>query len=126
MTSAPRFHGRKELMRSNIPSSVSDPASFGKRLILMRAGGLLLGGCATGVKDTSRTFKTVVIDAGHGGHDNGARSRWGGQEKNNTLSVAQKLDLKLRVAGFKTVMTRNSDYFVPLNDRAKISNSQSN
>jgi N-acetylmuramoyl-L-alanine amidase len=113
-------------MRSNIPSSVSDPASFGKRLILMVAAGLLLGGCATGVKDTSRTFKTVVIDAGHGGHDNGARSRWGGQEKNNTLSVAQKLDLKLRAAGFKTVMTRNSDYFVPLNDRAKISNSQSN
>jgi N-acetylmuramoyl-L-alanine amidase len=113
-------------MRSNISSSVSDPCSFGKRLMLILASGLLLNACATGVKDTSRTFKTVVIDAGHGGHDNGARSRWGGQEKNNTLSVAQKLDIKLRAAGFKTVMTRNADYFVPLNDRANISNRQSN
>src|SRR5262245_33929769 len=129
MTSAPNLHGKTELMRSNITSSVSDPRSFGKRLITILATGLLLSGCAattSGVKATSRNFKTVVIDAGHGGHDNGARSRWGGQEKNNTLSVAQKLEPKLRAAGFKTVMTRNGDYFVPLNDRASISNKQSN
>lgn len=126
MTSAPNFHGKKELMRSNIPTSVSDPRPFGKRLMLILAAGLLLSGCATGVKDTSRSFKTVVIDAGHGGHDNGARSRWGGQEKNHALSVALKLEPKLRAAGFKTVMTRKGDYFVPLNDRASISNRQSN
>lgn len=126
MTSAPNFHGKKELMRSNIPSSVSDPSSFGKRLMMILAAGMLFSGCATGVKDTSRSFKTVVIDAGHGGHDNGARSRWGGQEKNNTLSVALKLEPKLRAAGFKTVMTRNGDYFVPLDERAKISNRQGN
>jgi N-acetylmuramoyl-L-alanine amidase len=126
MTSAPKFHGRKELMRSNILSSVSDPRAFGKRLIMLFASAVLLSGCATASKDTSRTFKTVVIDAGHGGHDNGARSRWGGQEKNNTLSVALKLDSKLRAAGFKTVMTRKGDYFVPLDERANISNRQNN
>jgi N-acetylmuramoyl-L-alanine amidase len=113
-------------MRSNISSSVRDPRSFGKRLMLMAATVVFLAGCATGVKDTSRTFKTVVIDAGHGGHDNGARSRWGGQEKNNTLSVALKLEPKLRAAGFKTVLTRKGDYFVELNERANISNRQSN
>lgn len=123
MTSAPNFHGKKELMRSNILSSVSDPRSFGKRLLTVFAAGVLLSGCAsTGVKDTSHNFKTVVIDAGHGGHDNGARSRWGGQEKNNALSVALKLEPKLRAAGFKTVMTRKGDYFVPLDERASISN----
>ncbi|HYR58055.1 MAG TPA: hypothetical protein VEO95_05480, partial [Chthoniobacteraceae bacterium] len=44
---------------------------------------LMLAGCATThrVKDTSRTFKTVVIDAGHGGIATGTRSRWGGAEK---------------------------------------------
>lgn len=125
MTSAPNFHGKKECMRSNIPKSVSDPRSFGKRLMLVLAAAVLLTGCATGVKDTSRTFKTVVIDAGHGGHDYGARSRWGGQEKNHALSVALKLEPKLRAAGFKTVMTRKGDYFVTLNDRAGISNRQS-
>jgi N-acetylmuramoyl-L-alanine amidase len=83
-------------------------------------------GCATGVKDTSRSFTTVVIDAGHGGHDDGARSRWGGREKNNTLAVALKLDSKLRAAGFRTVLTRRDDHFVELNDRAAISNRQNN
>ena len=126
MTSAPNFHGKKEHMRSNISSSVSDLRSFGKRLMMIVGAVVLLGGCATGIKDTSRSFNTVVIDAGHGGHDYGARSRWGGQEKNNALSVAQRLDSKLRAAGFKTVMTRKGDYFVTLNDRAKISNRQSN
>jgi N-acetylmuramoyl-L-alanine amidase len=126
MTSAPKFHGRKELMRSNILSSVSDPRAFGKRLMMVFASAVLLSGCETPSKDTSRTFKTVVIDAGHGGHDSGARSRSGGQEKNNTLSVALKLDSKLRAAGFQTVLTRKGDYFVTLDQRANISNQQSN
>ena len=126
MTSAPKFPAKIELMRSNIPPSVSDPRPFGKRLMMVLAAGLLVSGCATGVKDTSRSFKTVVIDAGHGGHDSGARSRWGGREKSHTLSVAQRLEPKLRAAGFKTVMTRTGDYFVPLDERARISNRQNN
>jgi N-acetylmuramoyl-L-alanine amidase len=58
----------------------------------------LLSGCATGVRDTSRTFGTVVIDAGHGGHDSGARARSGLAEKNVALDVAQRLEPKLRAA----------------------------
>ena len=86
-----------------------------------------LSGCATGrVKDTTKTFNTVVIDAGHGGHDDGAKSRWGGREKNNNLDVAQRLDARLRAVGFKTVMTRQSDTFIPLEKRASISNRQNN
>lgn len=89
---------------------------------------LLLSACATGgrVKNTTRTFTTVVIDAGHGGHDDGAKSRWGGREKNHALSVAQRLQPKLQAAGFKTVMTRTSDRFIELNQRARISNRQDN
>jgi N-acetylmuramoyl-L-alanine amidase len=133
MTSAQSFTGRIELMRSNISPNLSDLRSLGKRL--MRTGSvvaialaaLFLAGCATTrVKDTSRTFTTVVIDAGHGGYDDGTKSRWGGKEKNATLSVALKLDAKLRAAGFKTVLTRKDDRFVELNDRASISNRQRN
>src|SRR5690349_12114308 len=97
-----------------------------KKLCLLFPLILLLAGCATGVKNTSRTFQTVVVDAGHGGKDSGMRSRRGGAEKNNTLDVAQRLEPKLRDAGFKTVMTRKGDYFVELNDRAAISNRQHN
>jgi len=87
---------------------------------------VLLSGCATGVKDTSRTFTTVVIDAGHGGHDDGASTRYGGREKDATLDVVMRLRPKLEAAGFKTVMTRSSDRYIPLDTRARISNRNDN
>jgi N-acetylmuramoyl-L-alanine amidase len=87
-----------------------------------------LAGCETEstVKNTSRTFRTVVIDAGHGGHDIGTHSRWGGTEKMAALDTALRIAPKLRAAGFNTVLTRNSDYFVPLSGRTQISNGQDN
>jgi N-acetylmuramoyl-L-alanine amidase len=97
-------------------------------LFLLIAFTLLLGGCATGVrvKDTTRTFTTVVIDAGHGGGDNGATTRWAGKEKHHALSVARRLEPKLQAAGFRTVMTRTDDRFIELNQRARLSNRQEN
>jgi len=86
---------------------------------------LLLAGCSS-VKDTTRTFQTVVIDPGHGGKDSGTHSKLGGQEKNNALAVALRVNEDLQRAGFKTVMTRDSDVFIPLNERAAISNRQEN
>jgi N-acetylmuramoyl-L-alanine amidase len=86
---------------------------------------LLLGGCATrpetGVRKTSTTFTLVVLDAGHGGHDLGARSRRGLLEKDIALDVVQRLAPKLRAAGLRTVLTRNSDVFIPLDRRVEIS-----
>jgi len=89
------------------------------------AGLLIMGGCA-GVHDTTKTFDTVVIDAGHGGFDRGASSRVGAPEKMKALDTALRLDAKLRSAGFRTVMTRRSDRFIPLGDRTRISNGQEN
>ncbi len=77
-------------------------------------------------KNTSRTFNTVVVDAGHGGRDSGASRRYGPSEKLVTLDVAQRLDRKLRESQFRTVMTRTSDVFVPLDQRVAIGNRQSN
>jgi N-acetylmuramoyl-L-alanine amidase len=65
------------------------------------------------------TIRGVVIDAGHGGSDNGATSRLG-NEKTYTLDTAYRLDALLRSAGLKTVFTRRTDVFVDLYERAHI------
>jgi len=64
--------------------------------------------------------KTIVIDAGHGGHDPGAL---GGKshEKDVTLAAAKALRERLERTGrFKVVMTRDSDVYIPLESRVKI------
>lgn len=67
-------------------------------------------------------FSTVVIDAGHGGKDNGGHARTGLMEKTVALDTAQRLQPLLQRAGFRTVMTRDSDYFVELDERVNIAN----
>jgi N-acetylmuramoyl-L-alanine amidase len=117
---------------SSIAPTFGNPSRESKRrhcaILLCGLALPWLAGCETGpsVKDTSRTFRTVVIDAGHGGHDTGARSRWAGLEKDAALDTALRLDPKLQAAGFQTVLTRRGDYFIPLGQRAQISNSQDN
>jgi N-acetylmuramoyl-L-alanine amidase len=70
-------------------------------------------------------FNTVVIDAGHGGHDNGGQ--WGKvYEKHLALDTAQRLENNLKRMGYKTVMTRRSDYFVSLPQRVAIGNRYKN
>src|SRR5213596_1907178 len=90
----------------------------------------LLPACASmqhaAVKNTSKTFKTVVVDAGHGGKDSGAYRRYGPPEKLVALDVAQRLDRKLRESQIKTVMTRSSDVFIALDERVRIENAQKN
>src|SRR6266700_2327656 len=76
------------------------------------------------VKNTTKTFTTVIVDAGHGGKDSGAYRRYGPPEKMVTLDVAQRLDRKLRESQIKTVMTRSSDVFISLDQRVAIENSQ--
>jgi N-acetylmuramoyl-L-alanine amidase len=87
-----------------------------------------LGACTTTqigrVKNTSKTFTTVVVDAGHGGKDSGAHRRYGPVEKIVALDVAQRLERNLRESQLKTVMTRSSDVFIPLEERVRIENSQ--
>jgi N-acetylmuramoyl-L-alanine amidase len=90
----------------------------------------LLAACAVaptaGVKNTSKSFNTVVVDAGHGGKDTGAYRRYGGVEKYATLDVAKRLDRKLSESELKTVMTRSADVYVSLDRRVAIENRQKN
>src|SRR6188474_3300060 len=69
--------------------------------------------------------QTVVLDPGHGGHDKGQVSRYGA-EKDFALDVARKLRAILQAKGLRVIMTREGDYFVPLEVRAKIANSARN
>ena len=68
---------------------------------------------------------TVVLDPGHGGHDKGQVSRYG-PEKEFALDVARKLRPLLQAKGLRVIMTREGDYFVPLEVRAKIANAARN
>lgn len=62
----------------------------------------------------------VVIDAGHGGPDNGTQSN-GEMEKNIVLTFALALRDRLEKAGkYRVVMTRTDDTFIPLDERVKI------
>ena len=118
-------------MRS-ISATIPTPAPDGKRrplgpgLTLLALGFLFTACAGSGVRNTSRTFQTVVVDAGHGGSDAGTRSSGLILEKNAALDVAQGVEARLRAAGFSTVMTRKGDYFVTLDDRVRISNREEN
>ena len=65
---------------------------------------------------------TVVLDAGHGGHDSGNRGN-GYYEKKIALNIALKIGKKLeKIKGFNVIYTRKSDVFVELIQRANIAN----
>ena len=66
-------------------------------------------------------MKTIVLDAGHGGFDAGAVSA-SRMEKVDNLNMALDVQKKLQAQGQRVIMTRNTDVFVPLGERAAIAN----
>lgn len=91
-----------------------------KRLILMLAIVSVVM-----VQSAAARFKTVVIDAGHGGHDRGGS--WGKvYEKHLALDTAVRLEQHLKRLGYNTVMTRRGDYFLTLPQRMEIANRYKN
>ena len=78
-------------------------------------------GAAAGRRSPDR-FDAVVIDAGHGGDDAGARGDGGLLEKELVLDVSRRLARKLRPHGLRVVETRTEDRFVPLESRTSIAN----
>jgi N-acetylmuramoyl-L-alanine amidase len=71
-------------------------------------------------------YTTVVIDPGHGGFDRGGIPGQRVPEKIMTLDVSLRLKPLLEKAGYKVVMTRTTDVFVPLGTRVAIANSYPN
>jgi N-acetylmuramoyl-L-alanine amidase len=66
-------------------------------------------------------FDTVILDAGHGGHDRGAAIGYV-FEKHLSLDTARRVEALLRSKGLKVVMTRSTDNFVSLPGRAEVGN----
>jgi len=97
--------------------------------------GILLSSCAApsgGGSSTGRDywghrpgpkgFKTVILDAGHGGKDSGAISGITGQkEKDLTLDMVKRIQGELG-SGYKTILMRTDDTFVDLDDRVARAN----
>ena len=63
--------------------------------------------------------RIIMLDPGHGGQDPGAISRSGHYEKNITLAMARETRDLLQKAGYKVVLTRDSDVFIPLRGRMR-------
>src|SRR5207245_5543808 len=78
------------------------------------------------IPESSRPSTVVVIDAGHGRFDRGGIPRQRVPESMMNLDVAQRLKEVLTAYGYRVVMTRDSDVFVPLGTRVAIANSYRN
>lgn len=72
-------------------------------------------------QETAAALPTVVIDPGHGGNDDGAKAN-GLVEKNLTLDIALRVEQSLKAFNFPVVLTRRTDRYVSLADRAVIGN----
>jgi N-acetylmuramoyl-L-alanine amidase len=70
---------------------------------------------SAGAKPPAPRMVTIVVDAGHGGEDPGARGRRGTYEKHVTLTIARRLRALIDAEpGMRAVLTRDGDYFIPL------------
>lgn len=67
-------------------------------------------------------FRRVVVDPGHGGHDTGTIGADGTREKDVALAIARKLRTVLTEQGLEVVLTRETDRFVRLEERARLAN----
>jgi N-acetylmuramoyl-L-alanine amidase len=72
------------------------------------------------IKPVVARMVTIVVDAGHGGEDPGAKGREGSREKNVTLTIARKLKAIIDAEpNMRAVLTRDGDYFIPLQVRVQ-------
>ena len=95
------------LPAAGLPPSVAPPPDAPPLFEIAPTGGL----------------RTVVVDAGHGGSDDGARGPGGTLEKTVTLAVAARLKSALEARlGVRVIMTRDGDATVRLDERAALAN----
>jgi len=90
---------------------------------LLELNGQLAAPGARGGDTTPRSvvrLATVVVDAGHGGEDPGARGRRGAKEKDITLLIARRLKALIDAEpGMRAVLTRDGDYYLSLQARVE-------
>ena len=96
--------------------------------IALFAAFVLLFSCLNISGQAPKKIRTIIVDAGHGGSDAGAKAEnegsMGSYEKNITLAIANKLvaELKKQLPDTKIVPTRTSDITQPVREKARIAN----
>jgi N-acetylmuramoyl-L-alanine amidase len=80
---------------------------------------LVLGGACLSPRARAGT---VILDAGHGGHDPGGITGQKYPEKVAALDITKRVASRLRAAGHRVILTRGSDTFIELSRRVAISN----
>lgn len=116
--------GSQEMLINNIKFILSFPVQSHKgkalfsRLDLCKLIDPVL--CPSHIQN-AEFFDTIVLDAGHGGHDAGARGVYG-YEKDFALKMAMSVRTALMQRGFKVILTRANDTFITLGGRVAIAN----
>jgi len=99
-----------------LPTSTPDPATVAKAKALGESAektGVPLFEQLGGFK-----IERVYVDAGHGGHDPGARGQGGLLEKDVTLKIAKKVQQNLIALGYEAILTREDDSYIALEERS--------
>jgi len=84
--------------------------------------------CFVASAQSGKKIRTIIVDAGHGGSDDGARGEYEGslnsKEKNITLAISLKLvaELKKQMPGVQTIPTRTTDIYQSPREKAQIAN----
>jgi N-acetylmuramoyl-L-alanine amidase len=104
-------------------TTTSAPATTTSRTTYAAAPTTTTRTTTTNVSSQNRPSTTVVIDPGHGGFDRGGISGQRVSEKMMNLDVALRLRSILQAYGYRVVMTRDTDVFIPLGTRVAMGNS---
>ncbi|HIP41119.1 MAG TPA: N-acetylmuramoyl-L-alanine amidase [Campylobacterales bacterium] len=117
---------RTDILRVVIESTQQNQQKYtivDNRLIIPLPLGKVLRFRSKNRKALNRGYnkKKIVIDAGHGGRDNGASFN-GIKEKNITLIIAKKLKAELQKKGYRVYMTRQKDKYIALERRTEYAN----
>lgn len=98
----------------------TDEAAFRRDAAVGAADLVTTTGSIAPVRERPDTRPVVVLDAGHGGDDPGARSAAGSQEKDLTLAFTRDLrDRLVRSGRYRVTLTRDEDVFVALDERVR-------
>lgn len=92
--------------------------------LLIAAGGAATRSAAADAVDVAAVdrFDLVVLDAGHGGHDEGAVGPTGLREKDLVLDVTRRVARRLVKQGLRVLLTRRDDRFIALEQRTAVAN----
>lgn len=108
--------GDKKTARAAVPSD------NGIKKVRSGVPSMMKGDVPSIARQLSLKVSCIVIDPGHGGKDPGAIGPRGVMEKDITLEISRLLAKRLKAKGYRVFLTRNSDCFVPLEERTAIAN----